>query len=125
MRRARPRDARAAGGTTPGVEVLDGTAEAMPLPDGSVDAVTVAQAFHWFAFDGALAEIAGVLRPGGGLSHPVQPRDERTPWVERWNDVIEWHSRLIAATSHRLDRAAGRRTASSDLGHADIEWDQP
>jgi SAM-dependent methyltransferase len=53
--------------TTPGVEVLDGTAEAIPLPDGSVDVVTVAQAFHWFRFDEALAEIARVLRPGGTL----------------------------------------------------------
>ena len=32
----------------PGAEVLDGTAESMPLADASVDAVTVAQAFHWF-----------------------------------------------------------------------------
>src|SRR5207249_290058 len=34
----------------PGVEALEGTAEAIPLPDGSVDALTVAQAFHWFDF---------------------------------------------------------------------------
>ena len=32
----------------PDVEALDGTAEAIPLGDASVDAVTVAQAFHWF-----------------------------------------------------------------------------
>src|SRR5690606_25154234 len=51
----------------PGVEALDGTAEAIPLPDASVDAVTVAQAFHWFDPPVALAEIARVLRPGGTL----------------------------------------------------------
>src|SRR3954447_12587724 len=34
--------------TVPGVEAKDGTAESMPLPDGSADAVIVAQAFHWF-----------------------------------------------------------------------------
>jgi SAM-dependent methyltransferase len=51
----------------PGVEALDGTAEAIPLPDGSVDAVTVAQAFHWFDAEAAVAEIHRVLRPGGGL----------------------------------------------------------
>jgi hypothetical protein len=44
--------------TVPCVEVVDGTAEAMPFADGSLDAVTVAQAFHWFRFDEALAEIA-------------------------------------------------------------------
>jgi SAM-dependent methyltransferase len=48
--------------------VLDGLAEAIPLPDESVDAVTVADAFHWFDKQAALAEIHRVLRPGGGLA---------------------------------------------------------
>ena len=52
----------------PGVEVLDGTGESIPLPDGSVDAVTAAQAAHWFEPALALAELARVLRPGGGLA---------------------------------------------------------
>jgi SAM-dependent methyltransferase len=42
-----------------------GSAESIPLPDASVDAVFAAQAFHWFANDEAIAEIARVLRPGG------------------------------------------------------------
>jgi SAM-dependent methyltransferase len=51
----------------PGIEALHGTAEAIPLADGSADAVTVAQAFHWFDADAALVEIHRILRPGGGL----------------------------------------------------------
>jgi SAM-dependent methyltransferase len=80
----------------PGVEVLEGTAEAIPLPDDSVDALTVAQAFHWFDFQAALAEIARVLRPGGGLAFLWNRRDESVPWVRRMSEVIHWHDREIA-----------------------------
>ncbi len=48
--------------------VHDGLAEAIPLPDESVAAVTVADAFHWFDPANALEEIRRVLRPGGGLA---------------------------------------------------------
>jgi ubiquinone/menaquinone biosynthesis C-methylase UbiE len=51
-----------------GERVRDGVAEAIPLPDGSVVAVTVADAFHWFDHRRALGEIRRVLRPGGGLA---------------------------------------------------------
>ena len=51
-----------------GVEALDGTAEAIPLPDASVDAVVVGNAFHWFDGPAAVAELRRVLRPGGGLA---------------------------------------------------------
>ncbi len=51
-----------------GERVLDGLAEAIPLPDGSVAAVTVADGFHWFDQAAALREIRRVLAPGGGLA---------------------------------------------------------
>ena len=74
-----------------GVEVLEGTAEDIPQPDDSLDAVTVAQAFHWFDHDKALAEIARVLRPGGGLALLWNRRDDAVPWVKRMNELIRWH----------------------------------
>jgi ubiquinone/menaquinone biosynthesis C-methylase UbiE len=48
--------------------VRDGLAEAIPLPDASLDAVTVADAFHWFDRPAAVREIRRVLRPHGGLA---------------------------------------------------------
>jgi ubiquinone/menaquinone biosynthesis C-methylase UbiE len=71
------------------VEVLDGTAHAIPLPDGSADAVMAAQAFHWFADDAALAEIHRVLRPEGGLGLVWNVRDVSVPWVARLTEILE------------------------------------
>jgi SAM-dependent methyltransferase len=51
----------------PGAHALSGTAEALPVGDGSVDAITVAQAFHWFDGPAAVAEFHRVLRAGGRL----------------------------------------------------------
>ena len=65
--------------TTPGVELLDGVAEALPLEDASVDALTVAQAFHWFDYDAALPELHRVLRPDGPLVLIWNSRDLDDP----------------------------------------------
>ena len=95
--------------------MLDGTAEAIPLPDASVDVVTVAQAFHWFRFDEALAEIRRVLRPGGGLAILFNERDERDAvGASSGTTVIEWHARRIAQyQAHRLVGACSPAPASA------------
>ncbi len=75
--------------TLPGVEALAGTAEAIPLPDASVDAVVCAQAFHWFASKAALAEVSRVLRPGGRFGLIWNMRDESNEWVAAISDIIQ------------------------------------
>lgn len=72
----------------PEARVLDGTAEAIPLEDDSVDAITVAQAWHWVDPERATAEAARVLRPGGTLALIWNRRDERVDWVERLGKVM-------------------------------------
>ncbi len=64
-----------------GERVRDGLAEAIPLPDGAVAAVTVADAFHWFDHARALAEIRRVLRPGGGLAVLTTSPEWDAPWA--------------------------------------------
>ena len=77
----------------PGVEALAGTAEAIPLPDESVDAVTCAQAFHWFRADEAVPEIRRVLRPGGGLALLWNGRDLDDPKHNRVDELLAPHRR--------------------------------
>jgi SAM-dependent methyltransferase len=55
------------------------SAEAMPLPAESFDAVTAAQAFHWFDAPAALRAIHGVLRPVGGIALLWNRRDVCDP----------------------------------------------
>ena len=72
----------------PGIEVLDGTAEAIPLGDGSMDALTAAQAFHWFDTDRALPEIRRVLRPGATFVLVWNVRDETVDWVREFTELV-------------------------------------
>ncbi|HET9648689.1 MAG TPA: class I SAM-dependent methyltransferase [Microlunatus sp.] len=65
----------------PGVRAFRGSAEAIPLPDASVDAVVAGHAMHWFDMDVAGPEIARVLAPGGILSGLWNVVDDRYSWV--------------------------------------------
>lgn len=72
----------------PEAEATAGTAEAMPLPDESVDAVVCAQSFHWFSTPQAMAEIRRVLKPGGRLGLIWNQRDADVPWVARLGELF-------------------------------------
>ena len=71
-----------------GARVRDGLAEAIPLPDGAVAAVTVADAFHWFDHAAALAEIRRVLRPGGGLAVLTTSPEWDVPWAHEVGELL-------------------------------------
>ena len=68
-------------GALPAVCALAGSAEEIPLPDASVDAVLAGNAMHWFDMDVAGPEIARVLAPGGILAGLWNVVDDRVDWV--------------------------------------------
>ncbi|WP_127500818.1 class I SAM-dependent methyltransferase [Actinoplanes solisilvae] len=74
--------------SVPGVPALKGSAEDIPLPDGSADVVLVAQAWHWVEPARAVPEVARVLSPGGRLGLLWNVRDERSGWVRRLGEII-------------------------------------
>jgi ubiquinone/menaquinone biosynthesis C-methylase UbiE len=110
----------------PGATHLDGTAESIPLEDGSVDVVTVAQAFHWFDAPAALAEIARVLRPDGRLAILWNERDESTAWVAEMSRIIRWHERTVSRYQHTawaevVEASSGFTPLREQL----FPWEQP
>jgi SAM-dependent methyltransferase len=74
---------------SPGVAALAGTAEEIPLPDRSVDAVVAGQAYHWFDTARAHREVARVLRPGGAFAALWNDADLHTPWTVRFVEIID------------------------------------
>ncbi|EPD85359.1 hypothetical protein HMPREF1529_01977 [Microbacterium sp. oral taxon 186 str. F0373] len=73
----------------PAVETLIGAAERMNLPDESVDAVVLGQAWHWVDVVAASAEVGRVLKPGGVLGLVWNIRDVSTPWVVRLGAIMK------------------------------------
>jgi SAM-dependent methyltransferase len=110
----------------PHVAMVGAAAEALPFTGGSIDAVAVGQAFHWFYPHASLQEIHRVLRPGGRLGLIWNIRDESVPWVAAL-------SRLIGdfvgdGPSYRTDawrQAFDESPLFGPLGRATFRTEQP
>lgn len=92
-----------------GVPTFAGTAERMPLPDASLDALLLGQAWHWVDPDLGAAEAARVLRSGGVLGLVWNIRDEADPWVARLTEVMHGShaERMIADGGPRVGAPFG------------------
>ena len=110
----------------PTVPVVAGAAERLPLRAGSVDAVTVAQAFHWFDVDAAFAELRRVLRPGGRVGLIWNARDRRAAWVDAVWSVMDRVERKAPWRDHDRppDEALGERAGFGPLGRATFHHEQ-
>jgi SAM-dependent methyltransferase len=92
--------------TVPAARALDGTAEALPVGAESVDAIVVAQAFHWFDGPAAVAEFHRVLRPGGRLA-------------------LVWNRRRLEEPVHQAISAIIEPYRGDTPSHQRGEWLQP
>jgi len=95
----------------PGVRVLAGSAESIPMAEGEADAVVVGNAFHHFGAERAFREIRRVLRPGGVLAlfwaWPLEQESATYPIVRQ------------------IDRAVERARGSSAIATAYRSWAKP
>ena len=94
---------------SPDIRTLVGTAEQLPLPDASADAVVLGQAWHWVDAAVASREIARVLRPGGTIGLIWNIRDRSTPWVAEFAGMMETSAgeNLIEGVGPRVDEPFG------------------
>ena len=97
----------------PQVRGMAGGAEAIPLPDASVDAVVAGQALHWFDMAVAGPEIARVLVPGGILAGLWNVDDDRVDWVAELERVSAGSASLTFTSWNA--HAADIRLASMNL----------
>src|SRR5205823_4436365 len=94
----------------PDVPLLAANAEHLPVADGALGAITVAQAFHWFRADDALTEAHRVLRPGGRLVLVWNKRDMTVPWIRRMTEILDRYERLAPREDMDAWRPAFDRT---------------
>jgi ubiquinone/menaquinone biosynthesis C-methylase UbiE len=95
----------------PGVAAVAGVAESLPFASGSIDAVTVAQAFHWFDSARAMAELARVIRVGGRLGVIWNSREPGEDWVDQVWAVMD---RMEFRAPWRSEGARGTAGAQPD-----------
>jgi SAM-dependent methyltransferase len=98
-------------------------ADALPLPDGSVDAVLVGQAWHWFPAELAVAEVRRVLRPGGQLGlvwNDIAPRERWEHELVAAVDIAPRVTEQIEATWDEQPQVAG--LPRGEVEGATFEW---
>ncbi|MEH6373923.1 class I SAM-dependent methyltransferase [Streptomyces sp. KLMMK] len=104
----------------PDVPALPGSAEAIPLPDDSVNAVVAAQVWHWVDPERALPEIARTLTPHGTLSLVWNTHDDREDWVSGLDRIL--HPRRTPRTTSVGIGIEAVRPPFAPLQYHTVEW---
>ncbi len=102
----------------PDIRVLAGTAEHLPVENGTAAFAAVGTAFHWFEAAAATRELGRVLRPGGGLFLVWNLRDLSDPFMMRLAGIQEGWRRAQAGLPFSLDAEAARGVLPGGLFEA-------
>jgi len=100
----------------PQIPLVAGTAEAMPFAPATLDAITVAQAWHWFDHERATAEAARVLRRGGRLGLVWNARDRSEPWVDEVWSIMDRVEKRAPWRDHENWRDSARQGPMPGFG---------
>jgi len=93
------------------------TAENLPIADAGVDALTVAQAWHWFDKPAAGAEFLRVVRPGGVIGLLWNIRDDNVGWMAAMSDIVDGEDSMRAS---RVDAHAEIAAVHPEVERADV-----
>ncbi len=112
--------------TAPTASRVAAIAEALPFAAGSLDAISVAQAFHWFDERAALQEFHRVLRPGGRIGLIWNARDRLVAWVDALWAIMDRVERRAPSRDHDRWREIAFNDQSwfSDLHEATFSHEQ-
>lgn len=91
----------------PGFRSINGVAEATTLEDGSVDLITVAQAFHWFDREKFKLECRRILRKGAKVALVWNSRMHDSDVVRENEQVCLRHCPNFVAFGSGIEREPG------------------
>jgi SAM-dependent methyltransferase len=111
----------------PRVPIVAAVAESLPVASGSIDAITVAQAFHWFEADRAFAELRRALRRGGRVGVIWNARDRSSDWVNEVWSIMDRVEKRAPWRDHEnwRDSALGARVGFGPIHRATFRQEQP
>lgn len=104
-------------------QVMDGTAEAINLAEGSVDMVAIGRALHFFNLDPALREIQRILKPGGWVAILASGREEGgRPENDAFELLMRTASQTFASTraGYSVYKRMDEFFAGGEIHHAEV-----
>ncbi|MFF7868771.1 class I SAM-dependent methyltransferase [Streptomyces qaidamensis] len=109
--------------TLPGIPIVRGTGDDLPLSDASVDLVTYAQAWHWTDPARAVPEALRVLRPGGALALWWNTDALDVPWIAEAADRMSRHFGIdVSAEKRNVDYRTADPSGRLDFTRRTVRW---